>query len=131
MIDELKGKQIFLEMDIGLFPELWWMLLRETVNDYLQFDEDHERYQQAADWLYLEEEEKKMQEDVISFYMVSKGFNIHRDRFRFSLQRLKDKSKEEQERDPRGRKMGYLHDSSIEELIRNSQFQNGKDSNSA
>ncbi|MFH1623588.1 MAG: hypothetical protein ABID54_00340 [Pseudomonadota bacterium] len=127
MADELEGKQIFLEMDVRLFPQLWWMLLRETVNDYMQFDEGHGRHRQAADWLFMEEEERKMREDVISFYLVSKAFNIHRDKFRFLLQRLKDKGREEQERDPRGRKTGYLHDSSIEELIRLSQIRDDGD----
>ena len=118
---ENKSKYTTIEVDIRLLPKLWWSLLREAVNDYLQFKETHPRYKNAAKWLFISEEETK-ELDVIHFHIVAQAFNIDKDKFRFSLQRLKDKKEENKKRDSRGRKSGFLSDPRIEVLVDLSQI---------
>lgn len=107
----------YLEIDIRSLPAMWWELLWLTVNDYLQY-EDHHLYEEAVDWLFFEEFDPLLDgTDVMCFHTVSGSLNINVSRFRFELQQLKDKVKEESRKDARGRKQGFIREESLRELV--------------
>ena len=114
------GATHFLEIDIRSLPVLGWEILRLTVNDYLIFREDHLYYQEALHWLFLEDFDPELnckQMDVMSFYVISRMLNIDTDRFRFELQILRDSIGDEKQRDPRGRKDGFLPEEMFQVLV--------------
>ena len=83
------------------------------VNDYLQFDEDNQLHRDAAQWLFLEEYDPVLDGkavDVVGFHVVMEAFQLDVDRFRFEVQQLRDRIKNlpKGERDPRGKKKGFL-----------------------
>ena len=115
----------FLQIDLKKLPELWRLVLRSSVNDYLQFEEDHQSYRDAFWWLFREEFDSVLagrEIDIMSLYVAAKALCINIDRLRFEIQRLKDNISgidelNEEERDPRGRKRGHLKEEGFEKLL--------------
>ena len=104
-----------MEIELKSLPKFWWMLLEKAINDYVQFDEDNEHHRNAANWLFMEEQRI----DVTSFPIVAEAYDINIDKFRFLLQRFRDKIDDEERRqkDPRGRRMGFLPEIKVQDLI--------------
>jgi hypothetical protein len=117
----------FLEIELQRLPELWWMILRSCINDYLQFDCEDQRHKDARQWLFLENYDPMLDgekgTDVVSLYTISKGFGLDIDVLRFKIQCLRDSAEVEKcdgsyfRSDLRGRKVGYLHNYGLNRLL--------------
>jgi len=112
-----------LDIDIRDLPLLWWDLLRSCVNDYLLCREESQEYQESVSWLFLEDcHEVEESDDVLCFSKVAEHYLIDVSKLRFQLQCLRDNGVAGAtdfmvDRDPRGRKKGFLTETTLERII--------------